>query len=103
MQYYEFYLSCGVPSARESKYVAFPDNWDRVDIKCAFGEAIEEYAARHINLACVPDPADYRYEQDYLEKYDEAYNDWFYEVQVYSSIESSDFDEWKANNGIEIA
>ena len=100
MQYYEFYLSCGFSFVRESKYLAFPDNWSRADIKYVFEDEVKKYAEKHGDIGCLPKPKDFYYKQDYEEKYDEAYNDWVYEVRHNSSIENSDVDEWKTHNGI---
>lgn len=99
MQYYEFYLSCGFSFVRENKYFAFPDNWDRADIKHVFEDEVKEYAEKHSNIGCLPKPEDFYYKQDYEEKYDEAYNDWLYEVWHYSSIEECSFEEWEEHEG----
>ncbi len=102
MKYYEFYYSCGISGARESKYYAFPDDWSKSDIEWFFSEELDDYARRHEDLASLPDPADFRYEEDYEEKYSEACDYWLNEVQIYSSFEECSFEEWEENEGEEV-
>lgn len=102
MRYYEFYYSCGFPQAREDNFYAFPDDWSDSDVEWFFNEELEDYAIRHEDLASLPDPNNYRYEDEYEKDYSEACDYWLSEVQIYSAFTECSFEEWEENSGEKI-